>query len=59
MWQKYDYLMGKLISVIKPAPNENIEGYAKGISQRGELLLEDQGVLKAICVGDIKIRTVT
>ena len=56
MWQEYDYLMGKLISVIKPSPNHTMLGFAKGVSQRGELLLEEEGVLKAICVGDIKIR---
>lgn len=56
MWKEYDYLMGKLISVIKPTPGETIQGFAKGISQRGELLLEEEGVLKAICVGDIKVR---
>lgn len=57
MWEKYDYLLGKFISVIKPNPAQNSQGYAKGITQRGELLLEEQGVLKAICVGDIKVRT--
>ncbi len=56
MWEKYDYLMGKLISVIKPIASQNLVGHAKGVSQRGELLLDDQGVLKAICVGDIKVR---
>lgn len=56
MWQEYDYLMGKLISVIKPSLNQNMLGFAKGVSQRGELLLEEQGVLKAICIGDIKVR---
>jgi BirA family biotin operon repressor/biotin-[acetyl-CoA-carboxylase] ligase len=56
MWEKYDYLMGQLVSVIKPTPNQTLVGQAKGVSQRGELLLEEQGVLKAICVGDIKVR---
>lgn len=56
MWQEYDYLMGKLVSVTKPTPNQSLIGHAKGVSQRGELLLEEQGVLKAICVGDIKVR---
>ena len=56
MWKEYDYLMGKLISVIKPLPNQSMLGLAKGVSQRGELLLEEEGVLKAVCAGDIKVR---
>lgn len=58
IWQQYDYLINKQITVIRPNANvsENSIGYARGISQSGELLLEEKGELKAICVGDIKVR---
>lgn len=54
VWNTYDALKDKEVMIFRP--HSEIKGIAKGVNERGELLLEEKGVLKAICMGDIKVR---
>lgn len=53
-WSKYDLLQGRSIKIIRES--NSMLGIGKGVNERGELLLEHDGVLKAISMGEVKLQ---
>ena len=53
-WEQWDVLKDK--PVVLHAPNENICGIARGIDERGHLLLEVDGGVQQISAGDVSLR---
>jgi BirA family biotin operon repressor/biotin-[acetyl-CoA-carboxylase] ligase len=55
MWQSYDLLTGK--NVILTSPSGKQTGQARGINERGELLVASGETLKAIRYGEVSVRS--
>lgn len=56
-WTKYDAYIGKRV-VVHQGESEYIEGVACGISDSGELLLEDNGCRRTFKSGEVSLRHV-
>ncbi len=56
-WSKRDYLMGK--QVVLNSEKQAITGVAKGVSQRGALLIETRAGIQEYRAGDVSVRPAT
>jgi len=53
MWQKYDYLYGKPVQALGHA---DINGFARGINEIGELIIETNTGQQAVRSGEVSVR---
>lgn len=53
-WQRYDLFAGAPVVLI--LPNEEVRGIARGVDERGALLLERNGELEVRFSGDLQLR---
>lgn len=54
-WQMHDVLFNQ--EVVVHTPVQQIKGWMRGISERGELLLENEnGLLQPFCYGEVSVR---
>ncbi len=55
LWQKYDYLKGKPVTV----PGGDLAGIGAGINDSGELLIQSEGKMVSVNAGEVSVRVST